>query len=137
MDEKPDEIVRQWKPSPAGSDEQATILLKNSLGQMATVALSMHSKQPKRAMISLEKGYIEIMEYPRACKATIVDAETGHVTSLESGETAKALYYEMTDMEEAVNSGHAGLMKLDYTRDVMDIMTGIRYEWGMKYPEEM
>lgn len=28
MDEKPEEIVSQWKPSPAGSDEQATILLK-------------------------------------------------------------------------------------------------------------
>ena len=37
------------------------ILLKNKQGQMATVALSMHSKQPKRAMISYEKGYIEIM----------------------------------------------------------------------------
>lgn len=64
-------------PSPTGSDEQATMLLQNDLGQMATVALSMHSKQPKRAMISLEKGYIEIMEYPRADKAFIVDAATG------------------------------------------------------------
>lgn len=45
------------------------MLLQNDLGQMATVALSMHSKQPKRTMISLEKGYIEIMEYPRADKA--------------------------------------------------------------------
>ena len=33
---------------------------------MATVALTMHSKQPKRAMISCEKAYIEIMEFPRA-----------------------------------------------------------------------
>lgn len=53
-----------------------TILLKNKQEQMATgLALSMHSKQPKRAMISCEKGYIEIMEYPRADKAVIVDAE--------------------------------------------------------------
>ncbi len=27
-------------------------------------------------------------------------------------------------------------MYLDYTKDVMDIMTEIRNEWGMKYPEE-
>lgn len=58
LDEQPDEIVSQWKPSPTGSDEQATILLKNAQGQMATVALSMHSKQPKRAMISLEKDIL-------------------------------------------------------------------------------
>lgn len=54
---------------------------------MATVALTMHSKQPKRAMISCEKGYIEIMEYPRADQAIIVDAQTGAVTKLESGTT--------------------------------------------------
>lgn len=41
MDETPDDIVSQWKASPTGSDEQATILLKNGSGQMATVALSM------------------------------------------------------------------------------------------------
>lgn len=74
MDETPTDIVSQWKASPTGSDEQATILLKNKQDQMATVALSMHSKQPKRAMISCEKGYIEIMEYPRADKAVLVDA---------------------------------------------------------------
>ena len=65
MDEKPEDIVSQWQASPTGSDEMATILLKNGLGQMATVALSMHSKQPKRAMISCEKAYIELMEYHR------------------------------------------------------------------------
>lgn len=27
-------------------------------------------------------------------------------------------------------------MKLEYTRDVMDIMTNLRKEWGMTYPEE-
>ena len=54
MEEKPEDIVSQWKASPTGSDEQATILLKNKQEQMATVALSMHSKQPKRAMIIIK-----------------------------------------------------------------------------------
>ena len=115
MEEKPEDIVSQWKASPTGSDEQATILLKNKQEQMATVALSMHSKQPKRAMISCEKGYIEIMEYPRADKAVIVDAESGERTEIESGETANALYYEMMDMEQAVRSGDASNMQLQYS----------------------
>lgn len=136
MEEKPEDIVSQWKASPTGSDEQATILLKNKQEQMATVALSMHSKQPKRAMISCEKGYIEIMEYPRADKAVIVDAESGERTEIESGETANALYYEMMDMEQAVRSGDASNMQLQYSKDVMDIMTKLRKDWGMKYPGE-
>lgn len=136
MEEKPEDIVSQWKASPTGSDEQATILLKNEQEQMATVALSMHSKQPKRAMISCEKGYIEIMEYPRADKAVIADAESGERTEIESGETANALYYEMMDMEQAVRSGDASNMQLQYSKDVMDIMTKLRKDWGMKYPGE-
>ena len=136
MDENPTEILSQWKPSPTGSDEQATILLKNSKQQMATVALSMHSKQPKRAMISCENGYIEIMEYPRADKAIIVNAETGEKKEITAGNTTDALYYEMLDMENAVKTGDASAMKLEYTKDVMDIMTKLRRSWNMKYPKE-
>lgn len=136
MDETPTDIVSQWKASPTGSDEQATILLKNKQDQMATVALSMHSRQPKRAMISCEKGYIEIMEYPRADKAVLVDAETGERTEVECGDTSNALYYEMQDMEAAVKTGDTACMHLEYSKDVMDIMTKLRKDWNMKYPNE-
>lgn len=136
MDETPTDIVSQWKASPTGSDEQATILLKNKQDQMATVALSMHSKQPKRAMLSCEKGYIEIMEYPRADKAVLVDAETGEKTEVECGDTSNALYYEMQDMEVAVKTGDTACMHLEYSKDVMDIMTMLRKDWNMKYPNE-
>lgn len=136
MDEKPEDIVSQWQASPTGSDEMATILLKNGLGQMATVALSMHSKQPKRAMISCENAYIEIMEYPRADKAVIVDAETGVRTEIEAGSTAEALGYELQDMEQAVLTGDVSGLKLSYSADVMEIMTRLRKAWNMKYPGE-
>lgn len=136
MSSMPDQIVSQWLPAPTGVDEQATILLKNPDGQMATVALSLHSKQPKRAMISCEKAYIEIMEYPRAQEAVIVDAETGEKTVITAGETARALEYEMRDMEAAILEGKVGVMRLSDSRDVMKIMTQLRREWGMTYPEE-
>jgi len=136
MARQPDKVVSQMLPAPTGVDEQATILLQNDCGQMATIALSMHSKQPKRAMISCEKGYIEIMEYPRADKAVIVDAETGETKQITAGGTADALYYEMMHMEQAVLTGDAAKMKLDLSRDVMAIMTYLRGQWGLTYPEE-
>ena len=40
MSKQPNEIVSQVKFAPTGSDEQATILLKNEDQQMATIALS-------------------------------------------------------------------------------------------------
>ena len=137
MAETPTEILSQWQPSPTGSDEMATILLKNSCGQLATVALSMHSKQPKRAVISCERGYVEIMEYPRADKAIFVDAETGEVEEIFAGAKEDALLYEMNDMEQAILSGDASAMKLNFSKDVMDIMTRLRKDWNLKYPDEV
>lgn len=136
MTEVPTEILSQWRPSPTGSDEFATMLLKNPRGQMATVALSMHSKQPKRAVISCERGYIEIVEYPRADKATFVDAETGAVEEIFAGDRADALLYELNDMEQAIQSGDASAMRLNFSKDVMDIMTRLRKAWNLRYPKE-
>lgn len=136
MIETPKHIMSQWKKAPTGVDEQASVLLQNSQGQMATVALSMHSKQPKRAMISCEKGYIEIMEFPRADKAVITDAVSGDKREISSGKSADALFYELSDMESAVKCGNDSGMRLQYTKDVMDIMTSLRKEWGLNYPEE-
>ncbi len=136
MDEAPGDVLSQWRPSPTGSDEIATMLLQNTCGQLATVALSMHSKQPKRAMISCEKGYIEILEFPRADKAVFVDAETGARRQIEVGDTADALRYELEDMEAAVSSGDPSVLHLQESRDVMRIMTQVRKAWGMRYPGE-
>ena len=83
-----------------------------------------------------ENGYIEIMEYPRADKAIIVDAASGAVTPVEAGETKRALEYEMRDMEEAVQSGDVSRMQMPFTGDVMNIMTDLRKNWGLVYPEE-
>ena len=134
FDSKPDNMLSQLKTAPTGVDEQASLLLSDKEGQMATVMLSLHSKQPKRAMISCENGYIEIMEYPRACEAKITYTD-GRTELVSAGENSDALYYEITDMEKAVN-GDKNVMCLDYTADVMEIMTRFRQEHGIIYPEE-
>ena len=87
-------------------------------------------------MISCEKAYIEIMEFPRADRAVIPDAVTGERREIVAGESANALYYELTDMENAVAAGNAEHMKLGYSGDVMAIMTALRNDWGLAYPEE-
>lgn len=136
MSSQPKEVKSQVKFAESGVDEQASIIMMNDESEMATITLSLHSKQPKRAVISFEKGYIEIMEYPRADKAFIVDAETGEKTEILEGKTELALMYEMEDMEHAVKSGDLSGLKLDNTIDVMKIMTDLRKEWGLVYPEE-
>lgn len=135
FDSSPNETLSQVKYAPTGVDEQSGLLLMNDEGQMASVMLSLHSKQPKRAMISCERGYIEIMEYPRAWEAKITDAESGESRIVKAGKNEDALWYEIEDMEKSVSNDDC--MHLDYTEDVMRLMTSFRQEWNMKYPEEM
>ena len=135
MSERPDNVVSQVKLAPSGVDEQAGILLMNPAGEMAAATLSLHAKQPKRGMAAFERAYVEIYDYPRAEKAVITYTEDNQQEIIEFGKTSDALVYEIRDMEQAV-SGCGNEMYLEYTRDVMDIMTEIRKTWGLVYPEE-
>lgn len=135
MTSQPTDMVSQVKLAPTGVDEQAGILLTNAEGEMATVTLSLHAKQPKRCTIAYDKGYIELYEYPRGQRAVITYTEDGSQEVIKSGETAKALQYEVLDMEAAV-SGRENHLYLNYSRDVMELMTQLRKDWGLVYPEE-
>lgn len=135
MSSAPDQIVSQVKYAPTGVDEQASLLLKNKEEEMATVILSLHAKQPKRGTISFDRAYIELFDYPRGEEAVITYTEDGRKEVLHAGATAQALAYEVADMEAAV-SGQENRMHLDYTVDVMRMMTAVRKDWGMTYPEE-
>lgn len=134
MESKPDVVLSQYNPAPTGVDESSVFVLKNAEAQMATVALSLHSKQPKRGMISCEKGYIEIMEYPRAEEAVITYVD-GTKETVRAGAHEDALMYELQDMEMAIQ-GDTSYIYAEYTEEVMEIMTSLRREWGIVYPEE-
>lgn len=132
----PNQVVSIMKKAPSGVDEISGIVMQNKEGQMVVISLSLHTKQPKRCNICGEDGYIEIYDYPRAEEAKIVYTESGKSEVIREGEMSRALQYEMEDMEKAI-SGNAEDMCLEYTEDVMRIMTDLRKEWEMYYPEEM
>ena len=134
LESSPDQVKSFVRKAPTGVDESAVISMMNREGQLVSATLSLHSKQPKRAVISCERGYIEIMEYPRADEAVIVDAATGIRETVRAGRTADALVYELEDMEAAIR-GECDML-LPYTADVMELMTVLRREWGVSYPEE-
>ncbi len=135
MSSSPDQVESQVKFAPTGVDEQASLLLMNQEEEMATILLSLHAKQPKRGTIVFDKGYITIFEYPRGQKAVITYTEDGSEEVIESGDSSQALSYEILDMEKAIEGENQ--MHLDYTWDVMKIMTDCRRKWQLFYPEEL
>lgn len=136
MESQPTEVVSLGNLAATGVDEAAGIVCRNAEGQLGVVSLSLHSKQPKRAVISFDRCYIEVGEYPRADTATIVWTADGSRETVSCGEEAYALCYEMADLEAAVAGSAEKRVLLDYASDVMELMTQLRANWGVVYPEE-
>ena len=134
MSENASEIKSSVDLAPTGVDEQAVMLLKNGKNEMASVTLSLTAKLPRTAVVSFENGYIEFENYNRSCRAKITFLNGKDAVIIESDSKVSPLVYEIEDMEEAVAGNNK--IHLDYTVDVMEIMTKTRYEWGIKYPEE-
>lgn len=134
LSNQPYEVLTTAKKFETGVDEQSGILLKNSKDEMAVISLTMRAKMPKRGIIAGELGFITVDNFPRASEATINYLD-GRVEIIEAGETAKALVYEVEDMNQCILN-KSKMDALDLSMDVMDIMDEVRSRWGIKYPFE-
>ena len=136
MESQPTEVVSLGNLAASGVDEEGGIVCRNAEGQLGVVSLTLHAKQPKRAVIAFDRCYLEVTGYPRADRAQIVWTEDGHTEEVAAGEEAYALCYEMADLEAAVAGNAEKRVLLDYAADVMELMTRLRADWGVVYPEE-
>ena len=88
---QPEDVVSIANACNTGVDVTSGIVMRNPDMQMAVISLTLHSKQPKRAVLSFENCYIEVMDYPRADRATIVWTATGEREEVHVGEEAAPL----------------------------------------------
>ena len=132
----PEDVLSIANACSTGVDVTSGIVLRNPDMQMATITLSLHSKQPKRAVLSFDDCYIEVADYPRADRAAIVWTADGRREEIRAGEEAYALCYEVANLERAVAGDQVEQNMIAYTVDVMAIMTMLRRQWGIRYPEE-
>lgn len=136
MSSQPHEVVSLANRAVTGVDETSGFVTRNAEGQLGVFSLSLHAKQPKRAVISFEHCYFEVDEYPRADHATIVWTANGRREEVHAGVEGYALAYEIADLEAAAAGDESARGLIAYASDVMELMTRLRYEWGVFYPEE-
>lgn len=134
LSSQPNEILTTVKKFETGVDEQSGIILKNPDDEMAVITLTMRAKLPKRGLVTGDKAYITVDNFPRASSATITYPD-GTVETIETGDTAKAMAYEFEDMNAAV-SGDRSENTLPLSIDVMSILSNVREQWGIRYPFE-
>lgn len=136
MESQPAEVLSLGNLCETGVDVAGGIVCRNDQGQIGVVSLTLHSKQPKRAVLSFDRCYVEIMEYPRADTAQIVWTADGRRETVSAGVEGYALCYEMADLERAVAGDAQAAGLIDTAADVMRLMTDVRRSWGVTYPEE-
>ena len=134
LSKQPQEILTTVKRFETGVDEQSGIILNNDADEMAVISLTMRSKMPKRGVVAGELGFITVDNFPRASKATIQYLD-GILETIEAGDTSKALQYEIEDMQRYI-AAKGNQETLNLSLDVMDIMSNVREQWGIKYSFE-
>lgn len=124
---QPTFIQSTMAPFETGVDEQSVTILRNENDEMATVALTFQSKMPKQGIVAFEKAFITINEFPRADTAMITYLD-GQIETLQSGEEALALNYEVSNMTQFID-GTLPNDSLNLTTDVVALMDRMRAQW--------
>ncbi|MGY3742300.1 Gfo/Idh/MocA family protein [Leuconostoc inhae] len=129
MSEQPTQINSFVSYFETGVDEQSVTIISNSKNELATISLSMQAKQPKALTISGTKGYIRILEFPRAQEATLYHTETKQHETIIAGNTEDALVYEIEDFENAITNPNQIKSFNRMTADVFSIFQNIQTVW--------
>lgn len=117
-------------PYRTGVDEMWGIVLKTDQDEIGSINLTFRAKLPKRAIIAGDQAYIVVMNYVRAETATIVYPD-GTEELLQAGETARAMEYEILDVEQAIRTGDYALGAVEDTLTVVKLMDKLLTEEGL------
>ncbi len=85
-------------------------------------------------MISADKAFIEIMGTRAPTLPQLCGLTTASRRRSQEGRTADALAYVLADLEAAVTRTLL-LKRSEVSKDVMELMTGLRNDWNFLYPE--
>lgn len=124
--DKPELLATKMQKFATGVDEQSVSLFVDSDQTLATVALAFQAKMPKVGVLSLEKAYITVADYPRADTATIFYND-GTQEILTVGKTEDAMNYEVATFVSAIKTGVN--LTLPLTKDVIGTLSDMQRAW--------
>ncbi|MEE4312123.1 MAG: Gfo/Idh/MocA family oxidoreductase [candidate division KSB1 bacterium] len=121
-----------------GVDEQETIILGYSGGEIATLYASTQVHTPKEVILIGTKGRIRLhapIYRPTGMTIQLTDEEDQH---LDSGLEGNGYNYEAAEVMNCMRSGQleSAIMPLDETLEIMRTMDALRNQWGFAYPNE-
>lgn len=126
LEEQPSLIFTKMVPFETGVDEKSVSVFKTKQDQLITMNLSFQGRMPKVAILTFEKAYLTIPEYPRGVYANITYNDH-HEEELKVGNGEKAFNYEVEDFIEAIETGVN--QSLFYTHETIQLLDELMKDW--------
>lgn len=124
--------------SPGGVDWQNSINITFSSGKVAALQSNMRSLTDRRGMIYGDKGYIEFVNINNGEEIRVFDLQYHMTDCLKVPEQINGFEYEVLSCMKAIREGKTECEEMPHREilRVMQLMDGLRAEWGLTYPCE-
>jgi len=124
--------------SPEGIDWSNGITLTFKSGALAVLHSSMLAQTDRQGVINGDRGYMEVQNINNCEEIRVFDLDRKMTASYRVPEQINGYEYEVLACMRAIEAGKTECEEMPHseTLRVMELMDGIRKEWGMKYPCE-
>jgi dihydrodiol dehydrogenase / D-xylose 1-dehydrogenase (NADP) len=121
-----------------GVDELDTILLAYENGASAVLACTTRAYKPREAFVVGTKGYIRVHDVFLHPECLTLDMRGEEPLTMSYPFASNGYIHEVEEVHACLTSGRteSEIMPLDETLGLMELMDGLRAEWGVAYPGE-
>lgn len=138
MDKLPSSVCSKAIIGDTGVDIQNSILFQFDNGTLATLNSAICAEVGKNAVIIGENGRIEVPLFWCAKEAFLYNIEGNLAETFKEDSEIKGYEYEAYEVNRCIRDGklESDVNPLKDTLDIIEIMDGLRKEWGIIYPHE-
>lgn len=132
------EIHSTWQKIDTGVDGMNTITIQYKDGRLANLTSAITAKSDRQGIVYGTKGYMVITNINNPSLIRVFDYDDKLIKSVEVPPQISGYEYEFIESVKAIGEGRieSWSMPLSESIEVMEIMDGIRAQWGLRYPME-
>ena len=121
-----------------GVDGQESITIHYTDGRMAVLTHGIYSRSDRKGIIYGDKGYIVVENINNPSSITAYDMDDNELKRITVPEQISGYEYEVMEAIDMIEKHHteSASMPLSESIYIMELMDGIRQDWGLVYPKE-
>jgi len=122
-----------------GVDGMESITLFYKDGRMAVLTHGIYARSDRKGIFYGDRGYMVVENINNPQSVSVYDMEDNLIKRIDVPEQISGYEYQFIECMEKIKNKQieSDSMPLSDSIFVMEVMDGIRKQWGLKYPKEM